>query len=526
MTAISRPTRRGIARACVLLLGIIAATHLLRTALDAPETPAIIIAGLLYVGALLAGFTQSSGARRRSYIPWLAVPVVALSLWAASARLFGKFDVRASIYHLQHGIEYDGVGDDIAEFAVFLAVGVILIACVAFLARRNRRMRVAERVAAVLLVLINPIALYAADGVRGLMERTDLSEHYADPSLIAPTAGVDPHNVVFIYLESLEATFEAPEFGGVMDPLTALSARGTRYHGVGEATDTGWTIAGIVASQCGVPMLSYGMIMRNRMKNIDTFLPGAHCLADHLGAQGYATEFVGAGELAFAGKDSFFASHGYAVALGDADMRRLRPGAPRGRWGVYDDTLLDVALERWERLDAADRPYLLSVLTLGAHAPEGYAAPGCERIVPDPAPVDPTLLSVACTAQLVAQMLDTARQRGWLDDTLVVVMSDHLAHGNTQTARLKNRQRENFVLFLDPDGRTGDVAVEATPLDIFPTVLERLGHADAQAAGLGRSLDTTESLRSTLQRPTLDAAIRRDNALRSRLWGVGEADGG
>jgi len=278
-------------------------------------------------------------------------------------------------------------------------------------------------------------------------------------------------------------------------------------------------MAGLVASQCGVPLLSYGLIMINRMKNIDSFLPNAQCLASQLSGQGYQTRFYGGASLRFAGKGKFLETHGYQKSFGLNEMPKVEY-EDVGEWGLYDDRLYELALKELESLSNRDAPYLLSILTLGAHPPNGYPAPICFKMFKDADQMDRSLLSVACTARLTRNFLRAAQTRGFLDNTVIVLMSDHLSQKNTQTRQLNQYERENFLLLLGLDKDIREITKHSAMIDVYPTILDSLGLSPEKGkAGLGVSLlSLNPSLLEQHGEPKLNLAIRSDKQLREKLW--------
>lgn len=504
----------------ILILMTAAATHLLRSALKANENIAIMVAVICFTIFVIfrLGNLKFGTVRTRRYLPLSAIPFLLLAIWATNARLFGKFDVSAVLFHLDHNIAYDGVRDDIIEFIAYLVFALICIACISYLARRDRRMVWLERICAVGLLLVNPITAYAYDRLLNPQRNAvSLVAAYQPTEITAPQA--PPKNLLIIYLESMEATYAKPVFGEAFADLNALSSEGLRINGVAQVQDTAWTMAGLVASQCGIPLLSYGLIMKNRMKNIETFLPNADCLGSQLAARGYQTSFYGGARLNFAGKGKFLTSHGYQRTVGLDEIPEEQRGEV-GEWGIYDDRLFELALKELETLSGNEAPYLLSVLTLGAHFPVGYPAPVCYDMFDGAEEMDGSLLSVACTARLTREFLREAKTRGYLGDTVVVLLSDHLSHKNSQTRRLNQFKRENFVLILRPDGETGEITKRGSMMDVYPTILESLGLSPKNGpAGLGVSLLGTAPTRlEQYGQKALDLAIRSDKALREHLW--------
>ena len=110
----------------------------------------------------------------------------------------------------------------------------------------------------------------------------------------------------------------------------------------------GWTIGGIVSSQCGIPLLGNAS---NSMSDIDLFLPGIECLGDTLKANGYHLEYYGGSSLSFAGKGKFLRQHGFENVYGREELINEVPNKDYlSSWGLYDDTLYDLFINRFEKL--------------------------------------------------------------------------------------------------------------------------------------------------------------------------------
>src|SRR5690606_39256112 len=148
-------------------------------------------------------------------------------------------------------------------------------------------------------------------------------------------------NIVWIYADSLERTYFDPDaLPGLMPGLSPLAGEALDLRCVDPRDGSGWSIGGLVASLCGVPLTTaHGD--ENSMGRMDSFLPGAHCLSDYLGQQGYEMHFSGGADSAFAAKGKFLASHGFDSVK---DQRHFRESGVADRhfsnWGVHDDVLL------------------------------------------------------------------------------------------------------------------------------------------------------------------------------------------
>ncbi len=103
-----------------------------------------------------------------------------------------------------------------------------------------------------------------------------------------------PPNLLVIYLESLERTYADHErFGDVYAPLGALGDQGVVFEGVRQIDNTGWTMAGMIASQCGVPLMPAGLLHDSQLEPLEQVVPGVSCLGDLLAEQGYSLTYMG-----------------------------------------------------------------------------------------------------------------------------------------------------------------------------------------------------------------------------------------
>lgn len=165
-------------------------------------------------------------------------------------------------------------------------------------------------------------------------------------------------NLVLIYAESLESTYGDQALFGrdLLAPLRQVGGRS--YDWYRPAAGATWTMAGIVATQCGVPLKVYSE------GDARAFLPGATCLGDVLQAHGYRNVFMGGVSLSFAGKGRFLRDHGYQEIWGreEWDAAGARP-EDYNAWGLWDSALFDRARAGLDRLHASGQPFNLTLLT-------------------------------------------------------------------------------------------------------------------------------------------------------------------
>lgn len=298
-------------------------------------------------------------------------------------------------------------------------------------------------------------------------------------------------NVVFIYAESLEGSyFEEKRFPGLMLELGKLAPSALRFEGLAQAPMTGWTIAGMTASQCGIPLAVSGK-RDNSLDRMSRFIPGKACVGDVLSRKGYALTYMGGADLQFAGKGKFYAQHGFDQVMGKKELEQYAGKTlPGSSWGVYDDELFPLLKMRLQELvrDQDPSPFALFALTLDTHAPQGHETPSCiDRGIQYGDGSSSMLNAVVCADYLIADFIRWFVNSDLSENTLLVVASDHLVMRNDAGLDGGDKTRENLFWVFGSDQPPRVINRQGTTLDIAPTVLSLMGF-DARGFGLGRNL--------------------------------------
>ncbi|MCP4216147.1 MAG: sulfatase-like hydrolase/transferase, partial [bacterium] len=166
-----------------------------------------------------------------------------------------------------------------------------------------------------------------------------------------------PHkkNIVYLYLESFERTFlDGKQFPGLAPNIKELEKQGLAFTNIGDAYGTRWTIAGMVASQCGLPLEPMPYVNRP-----DTFMPKAICLSNTLKQNGYVTSYLGGASLRFGGKGNFYKTHQFDSVQGLEHHIQTFPlgTTPYSHWGLYDEDLYQLAWKEFTRLTTQHKPF-------------------------------------------------------------------------------------------------------------------------------------------------------------------------
>lgn len=287
----------------------------------------LIAAAWVGLGALLrwgAPLSFQPPAAGRKLWPWSLLPLALWGLYVYLADSFGIVDVGAVYFHLQAGMTDHGGVSRIGAAVLYCLSMLALLIAVVWLVRHDHRWRRAEPLLAIALLASNPL-LYGITQ-RGAAIVTDdgawLERQYVEPMLLESPES--PPNLLLLYLESIERTYADRErFGDAYADLDVIGERGLVYEGVRQINNTGWTMAGMIASQCGTPLMPAGLLHDRQFTPLDKVVPGVDCLGDLLAKAGYRLSYLGGASTAFAGKGIFYEDHGFETVLG---ARSFSPG--------------------------------------------------------------------------------------------------------------------------------------------------------------------------------------------------------
>ncbi|MGO2242480.1 MAG: sulfatase-like hydrolase/transferase [Halomonas sp.] len=481
----------------------------------------LFIVAAMWIGlGLKLRWGQPANARYRKIWPWSLLPLSLWGIYVYLADSFGIVDLGAVFFHLQAGIaEHGGAGKMFtAVFYTLVMIGVL--AAVTWLSRHDQRWRLAERFFALVLLASNPL-LFGL-GQRSASIVTDdgawLDRRYKAP----PTEELqDPPNLLIMYLESLERTYSNELFGDVYADLDALGERGAVFEGIRQMDNTGWTMAGMIASQCGVPLMPAGLIHDSQFEPLSKVAPGVDCLGDVLAKQGYQLSYLGGASTQFAGKGLFYRGHQFTTVKGREDLEPLLDDPEYvNSWGLYDDSLYDITADEIRRLNSEDNgPWGVVNLNLAGHAPHGYPSQACVEQQGEFDGQD-ILYSVQCSAWLARRFIERLEAEGLLDNTLVMVLSDHLTMRVSVWDQLTAMDRDNTLIMIGDGIEPRRIRRDATTLDIFPTLLDALGfNLPEQRAGLGTSLfSDKQTLVEIHGIEVVNQRLREETALQHRLW--------
>lgn len=417
---------------------------------------------------------------------------------------------------------------------LFVVMVIVCGALLEWMRRSGRRDGATVRggAAVVVLVILALTVLGVDSAPRRLIAylvRTGQSAHFADtPQGRAVARLLDLHpvsrknviaapgkNLVWIYMESLERIYWDPKlFPGLTPNLDRLRKQGMDFSGFETFSGANYTMAGLFASQCGVPLFTSAFAgldtVAGNNTDVSTFHPKIACFGDVLHKAGYTQVYMGGAPIQFSNKGLFFQLHGYDEALGLHQLEAEAGGKlPESGWGLYDSVLFKLALARFQKLEVTRKPFNLTMLTLDTHPPNGRPSPGCPKYA---ASDNSMLQAVHCTDYLLGHFIEAlSRQPGW-KNTVVVIMSDHLMMRNdAESMYPKGYHRQPALLVLNAGH--GVRPTRMYHMDIAPTVLGLMGVRTNATFIAGSDRGAPDAAGSEL----VDDAVT-DAVLRKALW--------
>ncbi|WP_449277053.1 LTA synthase family protein [Leucobacter sp. GX24907] len=507
-------------------------------------------------------------------------------IWVRSA--FGRVSVDQALANL------DGVGGEGAGGGGLVGGAVVMIVVVplvitlllALLVEKSRRelhaadllrgwKRWALRGGAMLLAVLVPLGggaiLSDATGVEeyiaSLTTDADLSDVYVAPRVVEsdaegqrPAGGerdrsdpggpdIDRPNLVLIYLESIENDFADEELFGsnMLRPVQQATTDWEQIPALREYEGGGWTMAGIVATQCGIPLRSAQSLSDRSQLNLGIgdarYMPGATCLGEVLHDQGYRNVYLGGADTSFASKRDFLEEHGYDEVNGLQEWREQGETEVRSDWGLSDRKLMAQARKKITQLHESGEPFNLTMLTLDTHESayrHRYCPTGAANGAVDdegsggPAESEDMVDITYCSMEQVAGFLGFMDEKGYLDDTVVVVMGDHLktlADWNAFQDELEDREgRTIFNRIHVPEGLqqngTEFARDDFDQFALYPTLIELLGfELEGHRAGISVSALATEeeigsgTVLDLSDREYLDLVRSRSSDFFRDIWG-------
>lgn len=340
------------------------------------------------------------------------------------------------------------------------------------------------------------------DYIQSIANSSEVYENeYVNPNEVS-IEFAERRNLLLIYMESMETTYASTDVGGgkpfnYIPGLTELAFENVYFSndedlgGAGTCPDTGWTMAGLLASYSGI---NYQLpIGGNSAGDYESFLPGLTTMGDILEYNGYQNYFMCGSEAVFGGRADFFDQHGnfrildYNSAIQDG----IIPDGYYEFWGMEDKYLYEYAKQELPKIAASGQTFNFTMLTVDTHHSNGYVCTLCDDEYPEQ-----YANVIACADRQVCEFIDWVKEQDWYGNTTIVITGDHTGMKADFWDDIGEYKRRIYNCFINlPEELSADRTTnrEFTVLDMFPTMLAAVGaDIEGDRLGLGTNLFCAE----------------------------------
>lgn len=475
--------------------------------------------------------------------------------WALTT--FGDIPFEQIIFHIfvpLDGSNTDIVGTYIQECLPFPLMIALVLAVLFFIQDRFSSKLEKSKAIAMNIILISCCAITfvlgfhtAALSVNAdeyidnmLHPSTIYEDYYVDPSTVNYTFPETKRNLIYIFLESMETTYEDTTNGGAMDynlipELTNLANENLTFtngdlnnNGFRAMTGNSWTVAAMVGQTAGVPLNLPIDDYQNGLLSEENFLGGAYSIGEILENNGYSNTLLLGSDAKFGGRKYYFEQHGNynIIDLYEVKDRGWLNEDYYVWWGYEDAKLFEYAQMELTNLSASDQPFNFTMLTADTHFTNGHYCQLCYNQWGDQYS---NVLS--CSSRQVADFIAWCQTQSWYENTTIVIAGDHKSMDATwfQSIEDSGYERKDYYTIINSatSPTRSDSRVIAT-VDLYPTTLASLGVTfDSNRLGLGTNLFSDEStLSEVMGFDEFDSEVQKHSNYYDKniLYGIGAKD--
>ena len=335
-----------------------------------------------------------------------------------------------------------------------------------------------------------------------LSESTLIKNEYIDTRDVNLLFPETKRNLIYIYLESMEATFYSKESGGafedsLIEDLEELAkenimfSNSDTFKGLYVLPGATWTTGAMTAQTLGLPLKI--PIDRNSYGDYNSFLPGTMGLGDILKQQGYNQMLAIGSRAEFGGRNHLFKEHGdYQIFdFNQAIKEEKKDEGDFVWWGFPDSDLFEYAKEKIILMSEQEMPFNFTMLTADTHAPDGFKCEECDE------QFNEQYFNVLnCSSKKIKQFVRWIQEQDFYENTTIIICGDHTSMQPDTFHWLKEIGYERTVLniIINPAVMPEETKNKyGSTMDMFPTTLASLGvEIKGNKLGLGTNLFSNE----------------------------------
>jgi phosphoglycerol transferase MdoB-like AlkP superfamily enzyme len=266
-------------------------------------------------------------------------------------------------------------------------------------------------------------------------------------------------NIVLISVESLSASF-MQSFGNkqnITPVLDSLAKHGILFKNL-YASGTR-TVRGLEALSLSIPPTPGQSIVKRPENN------GLFSLGSVLRSKGYITQYIYGGYGYFDNMNAFFSANDYEVI----DRTAIKPEDIHyaNIWGVADEDLFSVALQKLDEDHRQQKPFFSQIMTVSNHRPYTYP----DGRIDISSAMQTREGAVKYTDYAIGKFIREASQKPWFNNTVFVIVADHCA-GSAGSVELPVTGYHIPMLIYSPANIAPEQFERLTAqIDIAPTIL-------------------------------------------------------
>ena len=325
-------------------------------------------------------------------------------------------------------------------------------------------------------------------------------EHYINPRNTPIHFPEHPNNLILVFLESVESTFQDTEAGGafgenLIPELTQLARNNIHFSYSDKITGgeviSGWTMGATVTATAGVPLKPPPTGFAKDGNSLDTMkfiLSRAHTLSDILAANGYNITHVQGTPSRFAGLNKYLLGHGYQKIIDPTSVSKTTNDYQLSDFGFFDKDIYELSKQEITRLSKTGKPFAVSINTMDTHFMDGVVCDKCGNSFKE------LYQNVyACASKQADEFVSWIKQQPFGQNTTIVLLGDHVTMNPDFFDRhttIQDYHRVPYNVIINSRVQPyKDKNRKFSMLDWFPTIIESLGaEIDADGLALGRSL--------------------------------------
>ena len=326
---------------------------------------------------------------------------------------------------------------------------------------------------------------------------------YRDPETVNITFPEEKRNLIYIFLESMETSYQDTSLGGALaynliPELTQLAKDNINFShndtvgGFREISGASWTIGAMVAHTAGVPLKVPDGIddWQNGYGKDGVFLPGLTSLTSLLQEQGYYQTLMVGSVASFGGRDTYYLSHGADHIYDLVTARRdgvVAYNYWNDFWGMEDLYLFEYAKQELTEISQQDQPFAFTMLTVDTHHIGGFTCTLCGNDHEESYEN-----AIACSSKQVLEFVKWIQQQPFYENTTIVITGDHCSMDAGYFNRNVDEDytRHVYNCFINAAAEPAYMKNrQFCAMDMFPTTLAAMGCTiEGNRLGLGTNL--------------------------------------